>query len=72
LQVGWTLGAGAEFKLTGNWSVKGEYLYYDFGHTSDISNLIGQFQSRFDYNPRGSLARIGVDYQFASPIVAKY
>jgi hypothetical protein len=33
---------------------------------------IPPFQSRFDYNIRGSLARVGFNYQFAGPVVAKY
>lgn len=30
-RVGWTLGAGAEFQIGGGWSMKGEYLYTNFG-----------------------------------------
>lgn len=33
-QVGWTLGAGAEFAVTDAWSVKAEYVYYDLGRTT--------------------------------------
>ena len=29
--TGWTVGAGIEWLLNPNWSVKAEYLYYDFG-----------------------------------------
>jgi len=29
--VGWTLGGGAELALGGNWTLRGEYLYLDFG-----------------------------------------
>lgn len=36
-KAGWTLGGGAEFKIGSNWSVKGEYLYADFGSTSVTS-----------------------------------
>ena len=36
-KAGWTLGGGAEFKVGGNWSVKGEYLYADFGSTTVTS-----------------------------------
>jgi outer membrane immunogenic protein len=76
IQVGWTVGAGAEYKLSSNWSIKGEYLYYDLGHKSDITNFGGfpvlTFQSRFDYNVRGSLARVGVNYQWGGPVVAQY
>lgn len=31
---GWTLGAGAEYALTGNWSFKAEYDYANFGKQS--------------------------------------
>jgi outer membrane immunogenic protein len=30
-RVGWTVGAGFEYMFAKNWSVKGEYLYLDFG-----------------------------------------
>jgi outer membrane immunogenic protein len=30
-QVGWTLGAGVEYKINDNWSFKTEYLYVDLG-----------------------------------------
>jgi len=75
VQVGWTVGAGAEYKLASNWSIKGEYMYYDLGHTWDIGSgvpAIPPFQSRFDYNTRGSLARVGFNYQFGGPVVARY
>ena len=29
--VGWTVGAGAEWALGSNWTLRGEYLYLDFG-----------------------------------------
>ncbi|KAI94117.1 hypothetical protein T281_12770 [Rhodomicrobium udaipurense JA643] len=32
--VGWTVGAGVEYKLTASWSVKAEYQYFDFGSIS--------------------------------------
>ncbi|MCZ8163778.1 MAG: porin family protein [Beijerinckiaceae bacterium] len=31
VKAGYALGAGAEYRLTANWSIKGEYLYYDLG-----------------------------------------
>lgn len=30
-RTGWTIGAGAEYAIDGNWSVKGEYAYTEFG-----------------------------------------
>jgi outer membrane immunogenic protein len=34
-RAGWTLGGGVEGQLSGNWSVKAEYLYIDLGSTTD-------------------------------------
>ncbi len=40
-QTGWAAGAGAEFKVGPRWSLKGEYLYGDFGSVSTTStNLV--------------------------------
>jgi outer membrane immunogenic protein len=33
-RVGWTVGGGAEFALSGQWTAKLEYLYADLGDTS--------------------------------------
>ena len=35
---GWTVGTGVEYSwLAPNWSVKGEYMYYDFGSTRFVT-----------------------------------
>src|SRR6201996_3004820 len=34
---GWTVGAGIEYMFTPNWSIKGEYQYYNFGSTTFTS-----------------------------------
>lgn len=47
---GWTLGAGAEYALTGNWSMKAEYDYANFG---DDGVTLLQSAS---LNPDGSIA----------------
>lgn len=49
-QWGWTLGAGAEYALTGNWSVKAEYDYANFGNQS-VTLLPSA-----SLNPDGSIA----------------
>jgi outer membrane immunogenic protein len=36
-KIGWTAGAGIEFKVAPKWSVKGEYLFSQFGRTSVTS-----------------------------------
>ena len=44
LRTGWTVGAGAEWAVWDNWSVRLEYDYYDFGHRSvlmsDSTNVL--------------------------------
>lgn len=37
-KAGWTAGAGAEFKVSDNWSVKGEYLYTQFNTSGTTNN----------------------------------
>ena len=72
--VGWTAGAGAEWMMSPNWSIKGEALYYDLGNTS-VSNtayyaqgagaandLFGGSTTRAYY--QGFIARAGVNYHF--------
>src|SRR5271157_413453 len=36
-RVGWTIGAGAEYAITNNITIKGEYLYYNLGSTTFTS-----------------------------------
>ena len=64
--VGWTLGAGLEYALTNNWSVKGEYLYASFKGGNFRAVNTGVVPST-SYNAGGtnmSLVRLGVNYRF--------
>jgi outer membrane immunogenic protein len=72
-KVGWTLGAGAEFAVNENVSLKGEYLYYKLG--SVTTNATGNATVRgiaalngIDYLSRtktqGSVVRVGVNFKF--------
>jgi opacity protein-like surface antigen len=75
-QVGWTVGAGVEYMIAQQWSVKGEYLYYDLGNHTVLSNFAGggnQFRSQFDYATHGSILRAGLNYNldWAIPMLAK-
>jgi outer membrane immunogenic protein len=76
-RYGWTVGAGAEWMFTGNWSAKLEYLYYDLGSVT-LSNgalvttngtapvffgpSIVASQSSTRFS--GSIVRAGLNYQF--------
>jgi outer membrane immunogenic protein len=73
VKVGYAIGAGAEFAITDNLTVKAEYLYYDLGKTT--VNALGNAAVRglaplngIDYVSRtentGSLVRGGVNYKF--------
>jgi len=74
-RVGWTVGAGFEYMLASNWSVKGEYLYLDFGNLNGVGVLTPAFAG-FTYanstHLTANIARVGVNYHFGGPIVAKY
>jgi outer membrane immunogenic protein len=72
--AGWTAGGGLEWMLAPQWSVKGEYLYYDLGTASLNQTLVvvsaitpssflkDNIQSAANY--RGNIVRIGVNYKF--------
>jgi outer membrane immunogenic protein len=69
-RFGYTIGAGAEYAITNNWSAKVEYLYYDLGKNSVVAPLVagpgagaGVFGTSSN-EARGSLVRAGVNYRF--------
>jgi outer membrane immunogenic protein len=73
--VGWTLGAGVEGVISGNWTARLEYLYVDLGRvngsfatTIGTTNLVSNFSSHITDN----ILRVGVNYKFGGPVVAKY
>jgi len=64
-KTGWIAGAGVGYALTPNWSLKGEWLYADFGSISTTVVSPGGFvalTSRADVQT--NLIRAGVDYRF--------
>lgn len=58
VKTGWTAGAGVERALSGNWIVRTEYLYYDFGTTRFTSAELAEARSRFH------VVRLGLSYKF--------
>jgi outer membrane immunogenic protein len=70
-RVGWTAGAGVEYALTNNWTIRAEYLYADLGSTNfqTVGNAAaatffpGVFASaKISYN--ASIARAAINYKF--------
>jgi outer membrane immunogenic protein len=76
--VGWTVGAGVEGVIGGNWTAKLEYLYVDLGRISGsfvtpIPALGGGFvTSNYSSHITDNVLRVGVNYKFGGPVVAKY
>jgi len=77
-RVGYTVGAGVEGVIAGNWTAKLEYLYMDLGRTSGsflttIPALGGGVLS-YSYSSRitDNIVRVGVNYKFSGPVIAKY
>ncbi len=77
-RVGWTVGAGIEGVISGNWTAKLEYLYMDLGSVSGtfVTPIItpsGAFAT-LSYNSHvtDNILRVGVNYKFSGPVVARY
>ncbi len=73
-RVGWTAGVGGEYAFANSWSVKLEYLYVDLGTTGVQMTDPGRPNTFIDYGfrHRDNIVRVGLNYHFGSPIVAKY
>ncbi|GLQ78500.1 porin [Mesorhizobium huakuii] len=59
-KAGWTLGAGAEYAINTNWTIKSEYLYTDLGK-ADVINLGGNtLTDKIAFHT----VRVGLNYKF--------
>ena len=75
---GWTVGAGVEGMIGGNWTARLEYLYVDLGRVNGAftttigalggGSVIENFSSRVTDN----ILRLAINYKFGGPVVAKY
>jgi outer membrane immunogenic protein len=81
--VGYTVGAGVEGVIGGNWTAKLEYLYVDLGRVSGAfattipafgSGTVasGTLTSNYSSRVTDNVLRVGVNYKFGGPLVAKY
>jgi outer membrane immunogenic protein len=69
-KAGWTIGGGAEYALSQNWSIKLEYLYVDLGTTSAIgipNPPNPPLYTEATVDTKVSIARVGVNYRFGGP-----
>jgi outer membrane immunogenic protein len=74
-KTGWVIGGGLEAALGGGWTGKLEYLYVDLG---SVSNSFESTAFPFNGTVRASsrvadnIVRVGVNYRFGGPILARY
>jgi outer membrane immunogenic protein len=84
---GWTVGAGIEFRLSPNWSLYGEYLYYSLRDSYSVtfntnpaccSGVAASQTYRVRADGDGHLVKVGLNYSFWSepayiaPVIARY
>ena len=78
LKVGWTVGAGVEGVISGNWTGKLEYLYVDLGNVSGsfATSLIAPSgalaTSSYSSHITDNILRVGINYKFTGPVMATY
>ena len=64
-KVGWIAGLGAGYALSPNLSVKGEWLYADFGSVStSVTSARGFVTVTSEAKVRSNILRVGADYRF--------
>ena len=69
---GYTVGAGIEYMFTPNWSIKGEYQYYNFGSTTFLTGPAPIVGTRFHDDEH--TVKLGINYRFGwgGPVAARY
>ncbi|MGC1557609.1 MAG: outer membrane beta-barrel protein, partial [Methylovirgula sp.] len=75
-RTGWTAGAGVEYAIDNNWSIRAEYRYTDFGRVNDflLASAAGDTASRRETDNR---VQVGFSYKFdmfapPAPMISKY
>ena len=73
-QAGWTIGGGIEGVITGRWTAKAEYLYVDLGTINNaFSPALGAYGTlNTSSHVTDNIFRVGIDYHFGGPVVARY
>lgn len=82
-RFGWTVGAGGEWMISPQWSIKAEYLYVDLGKNSYSQNcavpgactappLPAAATYQTELRVHENIARVGFNYHFGVPVDARY
>jgi outer membrane immunogenic protein len=64
--TGWTAGGGLEFLVTPVWSVKAEYLHFDFGSQNAVLHTPANGTFRYSNDLTADTFTLGVNYHFGS------
>jgi outer membrane immunogenic protein len=80
-KAGWTVGVGGEVGLAAGWSLKAEYLYVNLGTVTANSTNLTAFAPPIAFPGnvfthsvewKANIVRIGLNYRFGGPVVARY
>ena len=77
IRTGWTVGGGLDARISGNWMLRGEYRYSDFGSWSN-SYALGAGGPAFattvgtQLKVTTQIGIVGIAYRFGGPVVARY
>jgi outer membrane immunogenic protein len=72
-RYGWLIGGGVEYALTARWSGLVEYNYMDFGtRRENFTGGIFAGTAPFDISQRVHVLKVGLNYRFGGPVVARY
>jgi outer membrane immunogenic protein len=65
-RVGWTAGAGVEWKFAQHWSVRAEYLFVNLGSftTTSVDSLGAAATVNHDHHLTENLVRAGINFHF--------
>jgi outer membrane immunogenic protein len=63
-RAGWTVGGGLEYAVTGNWSIRAEYRYTDFGTFSQSTPFTFGFGTWVNHHETENAVRAGFSYKF--------
>ena len=68
-KAGYTVGGGAEWAFSPQWSVKGEYLYVSFGDvsttlTTNLGGAVNPNTMKTSASINASIARLGLNFKF--------
>ncbi len=72
--TGWTIGGGLEYMLGTNWTIKAEYLHFDFGnHDRHCCSDFFFNDFRFKNDLTVDTVKVGINYLIRpTPVVLPY